>query len=705
MSSIRATFEHRVLPALLAVLSGISLAAVVVEGSVGSDSLLARFTDEIDGVGPVFLVAVVALAVFYTRFWDAFRESSGPVTHVLAAVFAAFMLVGMSYEALDSWDFILGRKKDLAFALVVFAGYLALFDFCLAWLYRWLDGRLGAGADATSVPVARVETGKVVTASALAAGAGAVPGATSGAAVAEGEGSPTRTGRLAAWADGHWFLFCLIVICLCWSPFLILNLPGSVPYDGYYQLNQAMGISSLTNHHPWVLTLLYGLLFRLGRVVSDNFGIFLVVAFFYVAEALCYAEVCQLVRRWQAPEAFNVITLLFFALLPCFGAYAQALDKDGIYTALVVLFFALYVDVCITVRRTQEIDHPVRRFVALLLLELAVCLTRNNGVYLVVPADVLLLFFLLKSQKAWAVLLALCVGLSYWVVENPVADAVGVEPGSVKEALSIPFQQTARYLSEYPDDVTEEEAEAIDAVLEYDELAELYNPELSDPVKSTYHGESTEDLISYFTDAWLPMFLRHPGVYVESLLNNCFGYLYPFYNQDFKATWLLHIQGDPVATGDLDIHYLFDDGLRNGATSSYADLWEESLTGIYCEAWRTIPGLAQLVNPGTYTWVLLICAGYLCRRKRYRDLLVLAAPALSLAVCIASPVNGLLRYALPLIACTPVIIAWCVGSFGRHSGSDLANHSFGTSHVGMGDSPSSGVKEERLRGRHFKTAV
>ena len=50
------------------------------------------------------------------------------------------------------------------------------------------------------------------------------------------------------------------------------------------------------------------------------------------------------------------------------------------------------------------------------------------------------------------------------------------------------MQQTARYLKEYPDDVTKEEAKAIDGVMKYDEIADLYNPELSDPVKATYRG-------------------------------------------------------------------------------------------------------------------------------------------------------------------------------------------------------------------------
>ena len=61
----------------------------------------------------------------------------------------------------------------------------------------------------------------------------------------------------------------------------------------------------------------------------------------------------------------------------------------------------------------------------------------------------------------------------------------GITPGSKGEMLSIPFQQTARYVKEYPEDIMEQERLAIDNLLQYDKLAEAYNPSLSDPVKGT----------------------------------------------------------------------------------------------------------------------------------------------------------------------------------------------------------------------------
>ena len=68
-----------------------------------------------------------------------------------------------------------------------------------------------------------------------------------------------------------------------------------------------------------------------------------------------------------------------------------------------------------------------------------------------------------------------------------------------QEALSVCFQQTARYVKYHGDEVTQEEEEAIKKVLNYKDIGNLYDPNLSDPVKKTFKTESTsEDLKNYF---------------------------------------------------------------------------------------------------------------------------------------------------------------------------------------------------------------
>lgn len=98
---------------------------------------------------------------------------------------------------------------------------------------------------------------------------------------------------------------------------------------------------------------------------------------------------------------------------------------------------------------------------------------------------------------------------------------------SPKEMFSLPFQQTARYVKEYGDEISEEEREIIAKVLDYDSLAEIYEPMTADPVKTTYRSGSAGDLTAYFK-VWLKEFFRHPLCYVEATWNQNYYVFAPY---------------------------------------------------------------------------------------------------------------------------------------------------------------------------------
>ena len=60
---------------------------------------------------------------------------------------------------------------------------------------------------------------------------------------------------------------------------------------------------------------------------------------------------------------------------------------------------------------------------------------------------------------------------------------------------------------------------------------------------------------------------------------------------------------------------------------------------------KDMPILNLLNRCGIYTWIIIIVTALLWRKKEYKKILVSAPLYLSILVCIASPVNGLQRYA------------------------------------------------------------
>ena len=104
---------------------------------------------------------------------------------------------------------------------------------------------------------------------------------------------------------------------------------------------------------------------------------------------------------------------------------------------------------------------------------------------------------------------------------------MNIKPGSEREMFSVPFQQTARYVKEHSEEITTEEAEAIRGILDFDHLAELYNPEISDAVKWTYKDKADNSAKLAYIKTWIKQFIKHPLTYFEATFNNTYRYFDP----------------------------------------------------------------------------------------------------------------------------------------------------------------------------------
>ena len=215
-----------------------------------------------------------------------------------------------------------------------------------------------------------------------------------------------------------------------------------------------------------------------------------------------------------------------------------------------------------------------------------------------------------------------------------------ITPSSVRETLSIPFQQTARYVKEHEKEVTNDEKKAIDKILGYDTLKDRYKEEIADPVKNEFNKYSTkEDLKNYFV-VWFEMFKKHPLTYVEATINNTYGYFYPF-----STKWYIYYKYTPIIKEHgIDYHY-------NNLTSLRTNLSN------FGNIFPYIPIIGLIVNIGFSNYLLIFMLFYLIYKKKYKEMCYLFPSFVLTLVCIASPVNTYFRYALPTIFAMPTIIA------------------------------------------------
>ena len=472
----------------------------------------------------------------------------------------------------------------------------------------------------------------------------------------------------------HPFAIPLAAIALCWLPYWLAFFPGSLPWDGVRSMNQFTTAAPLENHHPVMMNALYAALMTLGRSVwSDNFGLLLIVAFQYAVCAVAFALAVRKLVVWRVPRWVVWAALLFFCLCPMWGAFAQAAFKDTLFNGLFCLFVLSLVDVAGRGRGDGRTPRA-RSWVLLGLASLVLCFVRNNGFYIAVASVVAVAVLAAvrghaapaggavrsgnraggsAARAAAPALAVLCVVAVAWLGATRVVwPALGIDVREDKEMLSVPLQQTARYMVECPDEVTAEQYAAIDAILPAGQLATLYNPDLSDPVKEAMRpakGNMTpEQRAAYFT-AWAQMGAAHPGVYVRATVANTYAYFYPFaiIGQDMdRPVFPLYIQGLPI-NQTFAVHYVSPEEVREAAGDALVDM-------------LSVPVVRVMFSPATYVLAFLAVGAYASARRRWRVLVVAVPFAVLLVTVLLGPLNGHLRYIMPLAAALPLLAGMVV---------------------------------------------
>lgn len=450
-----------------------------------------------------------------------------------------------------------------------------------------------------------------------------------------------QPGRSVPWR--HPLLTSWLIILLGWLPYLVFYYPGSLEWDMIVQINTFNGHYRLTNVHPFFSTWLMGTRMELGRTLgSDAVGAYLYILLQAAMLSLAFAATLSDFSRRGITRRAYIACLAYFCVMPFWGFIAQFGVKDVLYTAVLVLF---------GLRVWRALLDPdglnVPNLVMLLALGFLVCLLRSNG-FIVVLLSLLALLPFAKASKRLQVAGTVCVLLalnSLW--NSAVLPALGVEAGSVSEAMSIPFQQTARYVRDYGGEVTEEEREAIDGVLTYDKLADGYQSFRSDNVKGGVRETATaREYLQYFR-TWCRMSIKHPVVYLEATVANSYAYFDPYARLPILPLCQFNVRSEPQKWID-KMNLEIDRSDAFGGARAF-------LETVY-DIFKKLPVVGLLVSIGAYTLLMMAMTAFLIAERRACLIAGLVPAIATILICAASPVNGMLRYYLPVMALAPAAI-------------------------------------------------
>lgn len=463
-------------------------------------------------------------------------------------------------------------------------------------------------------------------------------------------------GKISTWIfEKHSFVAPLIIVWLFRIPWMIAFFPCTVSWDGAIQIRNFYGREIFTNHHPPLVSFLYGnIAWYSNKLGIDNIGMFMIPVLQVLLSSFAVAKACELFKRLKVPFAARWCSLLYYAAFSVWCIYDCTIIKDTLYYPLVMLFTIKLIECLI------DEDYFWHRKINLFLLIIyGIIMTqiRNNGIFVLVISLLILVCAVKKDKKkiivSGMIIALLCIG----ILENIVYPTFGVINLEDKvDKYCLLFQQTAKYSIEHSDDITEEEREVLDQLFDYEELAKVYNPHLADWVKNCLRIQegSAEDptnsifagLRNQYLKVWFAQFCRHPLTYIDTFFECSYGYYYPdsrVYKEGYGEYELSH---DLLTNRMSDISQIEKlDKVR---------FMFEQISKI-----EYLPGIGMLYRCGTYTWALIIIMLFLWKDRKYRALIGCVPAFVNVLICLISPVNTCIRYMMPTMCLIPILI--CLG--------------------------------------------
>ncbi len=450
------------------------------------------------------------------------------------------------------------------------------------------------------------------------------------------------------------FFIIWAIIFICYIPYFLTYFPGNLTADSINQIGQSLGLDTLSNHHPIAHTALISVAMNIGKLLHNyNIGVAIYSLIQIIAMSGIFAFSIYYMKRKKFPTIFIVISIIFYAIYPIHGLYSITMWKD-IPFALTMLLFIIAITSMAT--ETDNFFSSNLKLFFTTIVMILLTLFRNNGIYVLILSLPFFIIFFKKYYKKILLMFAI-VFIFFMLWKSVIFKAFNIKEGSIREALSVPMQQIARTVKFHSDELNEDEKKEINKFFTKDNIGELYNPGLSDPVKNCFDDKAFKENKSDFIKLWIKLLGKYPSTYIESFLCNSYGYWYPE-----ASHWI-------VARGVNKARRLPELNLHNDSILNIQPLrLYDSFIGK-----RSIPVFSMIFSIGFTFWLVLASLTYCIYKKRY-NLTIIFVPILCLwFTTLASPVFCEFRYIYSLFTCLPILLGLSIINNKNNSGLFLYN--------------------------------
>ena len=573
----------------------------------------------------IMLLPGLFLFYYYLSSKDPDRKSAA----LPAVLFAFSVVIGKAFSVSGGLSILFGLKSGQTLkALLIFAGYYVLALYGFAYFYDLLRAR---------------ETKKE-----------------------ESGTGPSKFSRLSGFYVKHTFIAVTLTLFILYIPRFIISYPGQLMGDSknqilesfpeletttieYYEKHLLKENVYITQLHPVAHTLLLYRFLLIGDRFFHSFNSGLFLFLLVQAAAFCSAVgfMTSFLMRYKIIRPRHILWILLYNFLyPMIHDYIFLCTKDVWYTIFMFILTAAFYMVLVS-------DDP-RPAVPLFAAGIAGMLLFRNESRIILPLVLAVSALVYRKQRKLFLILIVPTVLVSLFIFNFLFIKLGYTPGTVREVLSIPFQQTARFVRDHGDEVTDYEKSVIGKVLNYDTIARKYNPNKSDPVKATFNMDaSSGDLREYFR-VWFKMFKRHPETYIQALFHNYYQFFYP--DNDDKSTIYYY----SYTWSQTNMDRLNSELVKIGKSFSYPQKtypFRKFLDKLWPDLANALP-FSFLLKSSFFVWMMILFLHYGIIRKKTGLITIMVLPAGIFLVCLTGPCNGYYaRYLFPVIAGFPYLTA------------------------------------------------
>lgn len=429
------------------------------------------------------------------------------------------------------------------------------------------------------------------------------------------------------------------ILLIFYIPWYLYFFPGILTYDSGAQLWDAMTVKTLSDHNPAFVTLLIRAVIlpvmKLTGSIQISVGVctalqMLIVTFVF---SLSFAAICRYIHN----NILRGIIFVWFALYPVNNIYSFTMWKDILFSVCVLLFL-LILDKCLQNENEffKKTQNPAILFLTLLLMPLL----RHNGIAITVTMLFCLPFQVKRYRKQMSALVIGALAI-FGIWKLLILPAVNAKKSPSYELLNVPIQQISRVLSNHHGEISPWLQQEIEAYFNIPEFWTEYWEKIADPVKAHFNNNLYQNDPGKFFSLWAQLGKKYPVEYLESFLQNNYGYWYP------ETTWWIVGRGVII---NVNIQNLYQAPILRLKIIDKIYNW--FIDGQYLKT----PLLPLLFKPGAYWWMWVFCGLYILYANRRKFILFIPGVMLWLTLQF-SAVYCEFRYAYPLIVCLPFLMA------------------------------------------------